>query len=224
MKLPKEQTWPSGPKKKARPLRKQLQGLHLGLPRRRALALLQTVHAGAQSPVCNVGAPNNENATNSEPRLQLATDVPPLPGNATPARALVNPVMPSLWNLASPVVLAQVPPHIPQYFIEAVCYWHADYDPSTFMKYVIKAPQKLILEQCEHLWSEYESFWPEVFGGCDYRDRDIRDINSFDAIDLPVGEPIALCILIVNRYINYQAECAAYNRTYFFSPAGGSQE
>ena len=149
----------------------------------------------------------------------------PVAATTTPARISIDPNIPSLWDLASPEVLAQVSYYIPPYFVEAVCFWNAEYDRAKFMKYIVKAPPKLInSDQCEHLWKEYESFWPEVFGGCDWRDRDILDINSFDIVELPIGEPIAECVLIVNRYLKYKAECAAYNRMYFLSPVGDSQE
>jgi hypothetical protein len=140
-----------------------------------------------------------------------------------PARAAVDPTMPSLDWVPAPL-LERLQPGIPKYFVEAVGYNSAGYNPTTFMDYAFHAPHKLGLARCKRLWCDYEFYWPEVYGGSDWRGRDIYDITTFDAVPLPDGEPVAECVLIVNRYIEYYAKCCAYNRRFFLSPEGDATE
>ena len=132
--------------------------------------------------------------------------------------------MPSLWVFVPHSMLHRVPKKIPNYFLEAVSYWYADYNRLVFMEYAARAPHKLRLGQCEQLWREYESYWHEAYGGSDWRDSDINDISSFDAVPVPDDEPVATVVLMVNRYIAYLAARDAYNRRYFLSPGSEASE
>lgn len=140
-----------------------------------------------------------------------------------PARVAVDPTMPLLDWVPAPL-LDRLEPGIPLYFVEAVGYNSAGYNPTTFMDYAFHAPHKLGLARCKRLWRDYEFYWPEVYGGSDWRGRDINDITTFDAVPLPDGEPVAECVLIVNRYIEYHAKRNAYNRRFFLSPEGDAAE
>ena len=197
-------------------------------PRRRYvkledLFLVQTVAVSASSvskPKRSCGGADPVSKTNTAacaPSAVVAAISPAL------ARASADPTMPSLKHNLPAELLATVPAHIPQYFSELVCYWFARYDRSVFLEYAASAPHKLCLWQCAQIWRDYEFYWPEVFGS-DWRDADINDITSFDAVPVPDDEPVATIVNMVNRYFTYLAERNAYNRRYFLASDGEASE
>ena len=230
---------PSGVVKTARlkaPAKLVLKRTNAKLLRNRNIKLDDLLLHTAAVSACSVSPPKqaDEVAAVADPLVSTTSKLAPAvqlgvtcgtagADSPVPARAAVDPTMPSL-DWAPVMLLERLQPGIPQYFVEAVGYNSAGYNSTTFMDYAFHAPHKLGLARCKHLWCQYEFCWPEVYGGSDLRGRDIYDITTFDAVPLPDGEPVAECVLIVNRYIEYYAKCCAYNRRFFLSPEGDATE
>jgi len=59
----------------------------------------------------------------------------------------------------------------------------------------------------------------ELYGGYDHGDANINDASTFDAVPVPEDEPVAECVVIVNRYLQYLTAREQYNRRTILSPS-----
>lgn len=122
--------------------------------------------------------------------------------------------MPSPYDVLQLDCFSVVPLYIPNWFVLALCYWHAEYNRDLFMA-LRSTPSKFCLHRCGSLWLDLERVWPEAYG-----DDSINDIDALEALPMVEDELMTVSVLIVNRYLTYRAQCVRYNRIYFLSPEG----
>ena len=86
--------------------------------------------------------------------------------------------MPSPYDVLQLDCFSVVPLYIPNWFVLALCYWHAEYNRDLFMA-LRSTPFKFCLHRCGSLWLDLERVWPEAYG-----DDSINDIDALDRAGL----------------------------------------